>query len=127
MKKLVLLLAVVFVFGTTSYALAATTTPSTTPSSVAPTTKDPGVERLDNPLELSTDIRVVIGTVIKGVLGVMGGLVLIMVVWGGSGWIMAAGNPEKIKGSSQTILWALLGAIITVASYLILNGIMKLF
>jgi hypothetical protein len=65
--------------------------------------------------------------VIKGVLGVMGGLVLLMVVWGGTVWMSAAGNPEKVKSGSQTILWALLGAIITSASYIILSSIMKLF
>ncbi len=89
--------------------------------------KDPGVVKLDNPLALSTDIKVIIGTLIKGVLGVMGGLVLLMVVWGGITWITAAGSPEKVKSGSQTILWALLGAVITTASYIILNGIMDAF
>ncbi len=107
--------------------LADTSTPSTTPASVAPDKKDPGVVKLGNPLNLSTDVKVIIGTIIKGILGVMGGLVLLMVVYGGSGWLMAAGSPEKIKAGSQTILWALLGAIITTASYLILSGIMKFF
>jgi len=89
--------------------------------------KDPGVVKLDNPLGISTDVKVIIGTIIKGVLGVMGGLVLLMVVYGGGAWITAAGNPEKVKAGSQTILWALLGAIITTASYIILGGIMKFF
>lgn len=89
--------------------------------------KDPGVVKLDNPLNLATDVKVIIGTIIKGVLGIMGGLVLLMVVYGGSTWITAAGSPEKVKSGSQTILWALLGAIITTASYIILSGIMKYF
>lgn len=89
--------------------------------------KDPGFVQLDNPLNLSTDVKYIIGTVIKGALGVMGALVLLMVVKGGSTWILAAGNPEKVKEGSQTILWALLGAVLTVASYIILSGIMKFF
>ncbi|MFA6548144.1 MAG: hypothetical protein WCT11_04380 [Candidatus Magasanikbacteria bacterium] len=104
------------------------TCPKVSPTPVTKTeTKDPGIVKLDNPLNLSTDIKVIIGTVIKGVLGVMGGLVLLMVVWGGTVWMSAAGNPEKVKSGSQTILWALLGAIITSASYIILSSIMKLF
>ncbi len=97
-----------------------------TPAAV-PEKKDPGFVKLDNPLNLSTDVKVIIGTIIKGVLGIMGGLVLLLVVYGGSTWLMAAGNPEKVKAGSQTILWALLGAVITVASYIILSGIMKFF
>jgi len=99
-------------------------TPAATPK---PTKKDPGFVKLDNPLNLSTDVKVIIGTVIKGVLGIMGGLVLLMVVQGGTTWLMAAGNPEKVKSGSQTILWALLGAVVTAASYIILSGIMKFF
>lgn len=95
--------------------------------SAKPEVKDPGVVKLDNPLALSTDIKIILGTVIKGIFGIMGGLVLLMVVWGGSTWLTAAGSPEKIKSGSQTILWALLGAIVTTASYIILNGIMKAF
>lgn len=95
--------------------------------SVAPETKDPDVVKLDNPLTIGKDVKVIIGTIIKGILGVMGALVLLMVVKGGGTWITAAGSPEKIKEGSQTILWALLGAIITAASYIILSGIMKFF
>lgn len=97
------------------------------PAKTAPTKKDPEIVSLTNPLEVKGSVVEIIGILIKGVLGIMGGLVLLMVVWGGSTWLLAAGNPEKVKAGSQTILWALLGAIITAASYLILNGIMKMF
>lgn len=100
--------------------------PAPTPAP-QPTKKDPDFVKLDNPLNLSTDVKVIIGTIIQGVLGIMGGLVLLMVVYGGTTWLMAAGNQEKVKAGSQTILWALLGAVITVASYIILSGIMKFF
>lgn len=102
--------------------------PPPTPSAAVNTNKkDPDFVKLDNPLNLPTDVKYIIGTVIKGALGVMGALVLLMVVYGGSTWIMAAGSPEKVKEGSQTILWALLGAVLTVASYIILSGIMKFF
>lgn len=101
--------------------------PKPAATSVAPETKDPDVVKLDNPLTIGKDVKVIIGTIIKGILGVMGALVLLMVVKGGGTWILAAGSPEKVKEGSQTILWALLGAIITVASYIILSGIMKFF
>lgn len=80
---------------------------------------------LENPLASgTTDVNVIIGTVIKGVLGVMGGVMLLMLVWGGSTWLIAAGNPEKIKSGTQTILWAIIGAVITLSSYVILKVIL---
>lgn len=89
--------------------------------------KEPDIVSLKNPLGLGKTVPAILGAIIKGALGIMGGLVLLMVVWGGVTWITAAGSPEKIKAGSQTILWALLGAIVTVASYMILNYIMKQF
>lgn len=77
---------------------------------------------LDNPLSGGvTDINQIIGRVIKGVLGVMGGAMLLMIVWGGFTWLTAAGNPERVKAGTQTILWAVIGAVITLSSYVILN------
>jgi len=98
-----------------------------TPSSVSPSKKDPDTVQLDNPLNLSTDVRVIIGTIIKGLLGIMGALSLLMVVHGATGWILAAGSAEKISASSKQMLWAVLGAVLTAASYIILSGIMKFF
>lgn len=82
--------------------------------------------KLKNPINIGTDVRVVIGTVIKGLMGVMGALALLMVVWGAGTWLLSAGNPEKVKAGSQTMLWAVLGVVITVASYMILTNIMNL-
>ena len=99
--------------------------------SSAPVDKGPTEVKLENPLALgksgnATDVPTIIGTIINGIMGIMGAIVLLMVVYGGTTWLMSAGNPEKIKSGSQTILWALLGAVITVASYVILSKIMEL-
>lgn len=101
---------------------------SESPSTPAsPAKKGQDIVKLENPLAIGTSVPEIIGAIIKGILGVMGGLVLLMVVWGGTTWITAAGSPEKIKAGSQTILWALLGGILTVASYVILNNIVNQF
>ena len=102
-------------------------TPSAASAGASTDKKEPGVVELDNPLKLGKTVPAILGAIIKGALGIMGGLVLLMVVWGGTTWITAAGNPEKVKAGSQTILWALLGGILTVASYIILNNIVNQF
>lgn len=86
------------------------------------------VVTLTNPLgEGKTDIPTIIGTLIKGAMGVMGALVLLMFVWGGFNWLTSAGNPEKVKKGTQTIIWAAIGAVLAISSYVILNTILGLF
>lgn len=97
------------------------------PTPATPDKKDPSMVKLENPLDLSTDVKVIIGTIIKGLLGIMGALSLLMVVKGATTWLMAAGSAEKVSAGSKTMLWAVLGAVLTVASYVILSGIMKFF
>ncbi|TAN33807.1 hypothetical protein EPN28_01505 [Patescibacteria group bacterium] len=72
-----------------------------------------------------TDPAALVGIIIKGVLGIVGALALLMVFWGAAGWLFAAGNPEKIKASTKTIVWALIGLLIIFASYMYMNGVLK--
>lgn len=82
--------------------------------------------KLNNPLAGNvTDVNTIIGNVIKAALGVMGALMLLMIVWGGFSWLTAAGNPEKIKAGSNKILWAILGSIVVLASYMLLNVVLR--
>ncbi len=74
--------------------------------------------------EGENSVPVLVGGVINMALGVMGALVLLMLVWGAIGYIMAAGNPEKIKSSTKTIIWAAIGTLVVLASYILLNGIL---
>jgi len=101
--------------------------PASSPTPSAPTKpKVPDIVKLDNPLVGDTTKPTeIIGRIIKMALSVMGGLVLLMVVWGGFQWLTAAGSPEKVKSGMQTILWAVLGAVITLSSYVILNTILS--
>lgn len=82
--------------------------------------------KLNNPLESGgTDISAIIGNIIKTAMGVMGALVLLMIVWGGFTWLTAAGNPEKVKSGSNTIMWAVLGSVVVLGSYFLLTTVLK--
>ncbi len=78
--------------------------------------------KLENPLAGNpTSVPVIIGTIIKSALGIVGALTLLMLVWGGFQWLTSAGNPEKVKSGMQTMLWAIIGVILVFASYLLLS------
>jgi hypothetical protein len=82
------------------------------------TTTTPDVVRLDNPLGTEVnDVPTLIGKVISGVLSVVGSLALVMFIYGGFTWMLAAGNTEKVKKGRDILIWAALGLVIIFTSY----------
>lgn len=74
------------------------------------------------------DISMVVTNIIKGFIGVVGMVCLIMIVYGGAKYMTSAGNPDKIKSAKNTILYAVIGVVIAVLSFAIVNfviGIIK--
>jgi len=81
--------------------------------------------KLSNPLEVSANPSQIIGLIIKSALGVIGGLALVMMVWGGFQWLTSAGNPQKVKKGSSTMIWAIIGLILALGSYVLVNTILN--
>ncbi len=75
---------------------------------------------LPNPLG-TTDVPTLIGRIIKGALGVVGSLALLMFIYGGLTWMTSGGNEEKIKKGKGILIWAIFGIVIIFTSYSILN------
>ncbi len=65
--------------------------------------------------------EIVIGNVIKAVLGIVGALALLMFVYGGLLWMTAAGAPERVTKGKDTLMWAALGLVIIFASYVLVK------
>ena len=81
---------------------------------------------LDNPLcqGLAADqctLPAIIGRIVKGLMGILGSIALVMFLYGGYLWLTAAGNETKIKEGKETIVWATLGLVLIFASYSIVN------
>lgn len=72
-----------------------------------------------------TDLRVVVGKVIKKALGVIGSLTLVVFIYGGFLWLTSAGNDEKVRTGTQTMMWAVIGICIIFGSYVILGLVLK--
>jgi hypothetical protein len=78
---------------------------------------------LCNPLNRgTTNINEILGIIIRAALGIVGSLTLLMLVFGGFKWLTSAGNPEKVKEGTQTILWAAIGVFLVFSSYFILSN-----
>lgn len=85
--------------------------------------------RLENPLGTgqkgTTEVTDLINIIIKAALGIIGGLTLLMFVWGGFQWLTSAGNPEKVSAGSQTMIWAVIGVVVVLASYILLSTFLE--
>ena len=70
-------------------------------------------------------ITVVVGQVITVLFGVIGIVSLIALVIGAYYYLTAAGNQEKIKKGTETIIWAVIGIVVAFGSYAILSFIIE--
>ncbi len=82
--------------------------------------------KLDNPLG-TTSPQIVIGRIVRALLGVSGALALLMFVYGGMLWIISGGSAEKIKKGKDTLVWATFGLAIIFMAYTLVEFVIKAF
>lgn len=68
---------------------------------------------------LQSDISTSIGTVVKGLLSIVGTVFLLLTVYAGILWMTAQGNDEKVTKAKDTIQAAVIGLFIVMAAYAI--------
>lgn len=68
-------------------------------------------------------IGLIMATVIKAFLGLLGIIFIVLMITAGYKWMTAGGNEEKIKEAQEMIKKAIIGLIIIVAAYAITHFI----
>lgn len=58
-------------------------------------------------------------------LGIIGAIAVIMLVWGGFRYIISGGDSKKVTDAKNTILYAIVGLIIAVLAYAIVNFVLN--
>ena len=86
----------------------------------------------ENELELPQPLghrspAVIVGDVLKYILGFVGIIALVMFVYGGFTWMTSGGSPEKIKTGKNAIVWAVIGMAFIFLSYAIVEFLLKAF
>jgi hypothetical protein len=77
---------------------------------------------LTNPLG-TENVETIIGRVIQAILGVTGSIALLMFIWGGFQWLIAAGNEQRIKKGKDTLTWSAIGLAVIVGAYALVQTI----
>lgn len=79
--------------------------------------------RLTDPLGITSGADLYGGRLAKFFVSGLGALTVLMVVYGGLQWVVAAGNQEKITKAKQTLTYAFVGLMIVMCSYIVINFI----
>jgi len=80
---------------------------------------------LTNPLGAgSSDPNVIIGNIIKGLLGVVGTAALVLFIYGGVLMMISAGDSGKVTKGRDTMVWAAIGIAVIFASYSITSYVL---
>ncbi|MEK7625390.1 MAG: hypothetical protein AAB467_03500 [Patescibacteria group bacterium] len=69
----------------------------------------------------TTDAAEIIGIAVKGLVGFMGSIMFVMVLYGGIMMMTAQGNTERVEKSKKIMIWAALGATAMLISYIVVN------
>jgi len=72
----------------------------------------------------ATDFRSLIITIIQYFLGFLGLLAVIMIIYGGVTYVTSAGNDEAIGNAKKIIMYALIGLIVIILSFVVVNFVL---
>src|SRR3989344_307274 len=73
----------------------------------------------------SQDIKTTIGNIIQIVLGFLGILTVLIILYGGFQWMTSGGNEDKISGAKKLISSGVIGLVIILAAYAIAGFIVN--
>ena len=80
---------------------------------------------LTNPLGTDNhSIPTLLGKIINNVLGVIGSLALVMFIYGGTTWMLSAGNQEQVTKGKNILIWAALGLVIIFTAYALVRFVL---
>lgn len=106
--------------GTPKKCIAATTAPTTPQGKMSTSYPLPNMLQINDP-------AILIGRVIRFLIGLSGTIALISFIYGGVLWLISAGRKTYVENGKKAMFFAGLGLVITFASYIILNFVFGLF
>jgi len=68
---------------------------------------------------ITTSVQDIIAYVINSVLGLLGVIFLVLIIYAGFLWMTATGNDEQVTKAKNILIRAIIGVIIIVAAYAI--------
>jgi hypothetical protein len=63
-------------------------------------------------------------SILKLVFGLVGVLSTVFVAWGGLKYTLASGDPSQIKQAKETVLYAVIGLIVSISAFTIVSFVL---
>lgn len=67
------------------------------------------------------DTTTIIANIIKFILGLIGVVALIFMIYGGVTWMTSSGNAEQVKKGKGALIWATLGLVVCFLAYSVIT------
>ena len=83
-----------------------------------------GTVTLENPLSYNTPQELV-GGIISYLMGLVGILAVAALVYGGIMYMTSGGSEERVKQAKNIITYAIIGLVVAVLSYIIVNTVIQ--
>jgi len=87
---------------------------------------DIGAEVYGTSTAESADLFIMIGIIVNGILGILGVVLFVIIIYAGFLWMTAGGNAEKVKTAKSWMVNAIIGIILIMASMAISKFIMDI-
>lgn len=85
----------------------------------------PSEEGYDPTLTQQTDLRDFVVNAVNFVLGFLGLVAVVMVIYGGFLYVTAAGQEEQTTKGKKSVMYAIIGIVIILISYALVNTVIK--
>jgi hypothetical protein len=69
----------------------------------------------------TTDLNTMIKSVLNWIFGIIGIVAVVMIIIGGFNMMISAGDPGKVKKGKDTILYGIIGLVISILAFAIVN------
>lgn len=96
---------------------------SAIPDALAAGAIDPGTDKPD--IVPGGSLRGLVLTIINYFLGFLGLLAVIMIIYGGVTYVTSAGNDESVGNAKKIIMYALIGIIVILLSFVVVNTVLS--
>jgi len=84
-----------------------------------------GLSSLKKPFSSSWTLMDVISTIINLAFAIAGIVAVVYLIMGGFNYVTAGGNPEAVDGAKTTLVNAIIGLVVILVSYLIIQFVMS--
>lgn len=85
----------------------------------SPANSNFGLENVNFGISRNDDLKGTINSIIQVLLGFLGILAVIIILWGGFIWMTAAGDETKVDKAKKLIVSGIIGIVIILAAYAI--------